>query len=491
MLIAGKTGAESPTARVRGVGGAGRAATARAARLVAVLVIGLGVWVAPEPPAVDPRAWHLLAIFIATVSGIMLKPLPMSAIAVTGLSVAVGTRTLTLNEALSGFSNSVVWLVMSAFAIALGFIKTGLGDRIAYRLVAWCGGSTLGLGYSLAATDFVLAPVIASNTARAGGVIFPILQSICRSTIETDPAGGRRTSAFLTLTALHANLLSSSMFLTAIATNPMIVQLAANQGIRISWGLWALAASVPGLLSFIVAPLIIRRLCPPGTDRTPEAAPLARAALARRGPMTRQEWTMAAIAVSLITAWILGPAIGLDSTVAALIGFSALLVTGVVNWNDVSRDHEAWNTFVWFSTLVMMATFLGQLGLIGWFSKGVSAQFAGVGWVRGFLGLSLVYFYSHYFFASTTAHVSAMYGPFLGVSLAAGAPPLLAAMVLGFFSSLYCGLTHYSTAPAPILFGNGYVPLTTWWKVGAVLSAVYIAIWLGVGGLWWRVLGIW
>jgi DASS family divalent anion:Na+ symporter len=188
---------------------------------------------------------------------------------------------------------------------------------------------------------------------------------------------------------------------------------------------------------------------------------------------------------------ILGLATGLDSTIAALAGLSALLVTGVLSWDDICRDHEAWNTFVWFATLLMMATFLGQFGLIKWFSGHVGFLFTGMGWVTSFLGLSLTYFYSHYFFASTTAHVSAMYGPFLAVALTAGAPPLLAALVLGFFSSLYCGLTHYATAPAPILFGSGYVPLRTWWGVGAVLSVVYIAIWIGIGVPWLRVLGVW
>ena len=106
-------------------------------------------------------------------------------------------------------------------------------------------------------------------------------------------------------------------------------------------------------------------------------------------------------------------------------------------------------------------------------------------------GLSLTYFYTHYFFASITAHTSAMYAPFLAVALGLGAPPLLAALVLGFFSSLFGGLTHYGTAPAPIFFGSGYVSLGTWWRVGAIVSLVEIAIWLGIGGAWWRVLGLW
>jgi DASS family divalent anion:Na+ symporter len=341
-------------------------AGAHPGRLLLVVTVGLLIWALPRPADVTPRAWQLLALFVATVLGIIVKPLPMGAIAVVGIAVAVGTRTLTLPEALSGFANATVWLVFAAFSIAAGFIKTGLGERIAYKLVSLFGSSTLGLGYSLAATDLILAPAIASNTARAGGVIFPILQSICKTALEADRERGLRTSAFLTLTAYHANLLTSAMFLTAIAFNPLIAQMASTQGVTITWSLWAYAAVVPGLLSLAVVPLVISRLSPPGVLKTPDAPALARAELLRRGPMTREERLMGLIATALISAWIFGSALGLDSTVAALMGLALMLLLGVLNWSDICRDHEAWNTFVWFATLLMMATQLGQLGLIYW-----------------------------------------------------------------------------------------------------------------------------
>jgi DASS family divalent anion:Na+ symporter len=281
------------------------------------------------------------------------------------------------------------------------------------------------------------------------------------------------------------------MFITAMVANPLSVALAANQGITITWGLWALAAAVPGAVSLIVVPLVIYRLCPPGAVKTPDAPVVARAALAGLGPVTRGERVMAAILVVLLGAWILGPAIGLDVTAAALMAVAALLLTGVLTWEDACCQHEAWNTFIWFATLVMMATYVGQFGFIAWFTEQVAALFPGLGWTAGLIGLSLIYFYTHYFFASITAHVSAMFAPFLAVALALGTPPLLAALVLAFFSNLFASLTHYGTAPAPILFGSGHVTLGTWWRVGALVSVVNVSIWLTIGAAWWRLLGLW
>ena len=196
--------------------------------------------------------------------------------------------------------------------------------------------------------------------------------------------------------------------------------------------------------------------------------------------------------LALLGTWLFGqPALGIDNATATLAALGLFLLTGVLRWEDVTSHREAWNTFVWFATLLMMATFLGELGITAWFTRQVSTVIGHTGWVAGFLALSLIYFYSHYFFASVTAHVSAMYAPFLAVALALGTPPLLAALVLGFFSALFSSLTHYGIAPAPIFFGTGYVSLELWWKVGAILAGVNIVIWLGLGGLWWKLLGYW
>ena len=201
----------------------------------------------------------------------------MGAMALTGIAAALVTRTLTITEALSGFSNVTLWLVVCAFFFAEGFIKTGLGARIAYMLVSWFGRSTLGLGYSLVATDLILAPATPSNTARAAGVVFPILQSISRTVIGTDPAKGRQTNAFLVLAVYQGTVITSAMFITAMVANPLVVQLAAAQNVALTWTSWAFAALVPGFVSLIIIPLVVYTVCPPGIVRTPEAPAMAKA----------------------------------------------------------------------------------------------------------------------------------------------------------------------------------------------------------------------
>ena len=461
-------------------------------RLCLAAGVGVVIWCLPAPERVNPEAWHLLAIFVATVVGIVLEPLPMGAVAVLGIAATTLTGTLSITDALSGFGNRVIWLVVIAFFIARGIIKTGLGARIAYLFMGRLGRKTLGLGYSMIATDLVLAPAIPSNTARAGAVVFPIVKSVAEA-YDSRPADGtaRRVGAFLIQSSFQGNLITSAMFLTAMAANPLAAQMAGDMGIEITWARWALAALVPGVISLLVVPLVLYRLYPPEVKETPRAAEMAKRRLAEMGKMKRDEWIVLGTFILLLALWILGKTLHVHSTVAALVGLSVLLVTRVLTWDDVLDERGAWNTFIWLSALVMMASFLSKLGMIAWFSDTVGGLFEGVGWLPAFLGLSLIYFYSHYFFASNTAHVSSMYAAFLGVAVAVGAPPLLAALVLGFFSNLFSSMTHYSTGPAPVLFGSGYVRLADWWKLGAVVSVVNIAIWLGIGGCWWKIMGLW
>jgi DASS family divalent anion:Na+ symporter len=193
----------------------------------------------------------------------------------------------------------------------------------------------------------------------------------------------------------------------------------------------------------------------------------------------------------LLLLWIFGRSLQVPSAVAALVGLTILLTTRVLSWEDVLQERGAWDTFLWLSTLVMMAGYLSELGLVGWFSGVIGGLFTGTGWLPAFVTLSLIYFYSHYFFAGNTAHISSMYAAFLAVALGLGTPPYLAALVLAFFSNLFSSMTHYGTGPAPVLFKAGYVPLADWWRLGAIVSVVNITIWLGIGGLWWKLLDIW
>ncbi|MDR3670195.1 MAG: anion permease [Holophaga sp.] len=439
------------------------------------------------------RGLHMFAIFLATIIGIIIRPLPMGAVAITGAAVCAFSGTLTISQSLSGYSETALWLIVVAFMFARGFIKSGLGTRIAYFFIRLLGKRTLGLAYGMAATEFVLGPLVPSNTARTAGVMMPIVRSLARAYgSNPDDGTARKIGAYLTMATFYIDLSISAMFLTAMAANPMTQKFAADFGIKITWGNWFIAGIVPGIVSLLVVPYVLYLLYPPEITHTPEAVEMANAKLKEMGPVSTTEWLMIGVFAIVLVMWVFGDAYwGIDGTTAALVGLGLLLITGVLKWSDVLSETNAWDVLFWTGTLIMMAGFLNKMGMIPWFSKVMAASMAGHSWKVAFLVLGLTYFYAHYFFASMTAHVGAMYAAFLGVSLACGAPPMLAALVLCFFSNLHASMTHYGTGPAAAMFGQGFVPIVTWWRLGFIISVVNIVIWVGVGGAWWKVLGLW
>ncbi len=456
-----------------------------------IFIFAISLWLLPIPFGLTAKGIHLFALFMATIVSIIIKVLPIGTIAILSLTVAMLTHTLSMEEALSGFSHDIVWLVVVSFFIAKGFIKTGLGARIAHLSLQLMGKSTLGLSYGMVLADLILAPAIPSVTARTGGILFPILSSLCKS-LGSEPftPSHRKIGAFLITMIFQSSVITSAMFVTSMAANPFITRLAGEAGIFISWGKWAIAALLPGLLSLLITPYLIYLLYPPEIRYHPYAKDFAKRKLQEQGKMRRKEWLMLLCFLSLLVLWIFGSSFGVTASQTAFIGVSFLLVSGVLEWQDIIEEKTAWDTFIWFGVLVTLSSYLNKLGLTYWFSQAIVGSISGYSWVVGFGCLSLLYFYSHYFFASSVAHVGAMYTPFLLVSLAIGTPPMLAAFILAFFSSLFGGLTHYGSGPAPLLFGSGYVPIGWWWKIGGIISIVNILLWGIIGVFWWKILGL-
>ncbi|MBP2665194.1 MAG: anion transporter family protein [Firmicutes bacterium] len=457
------------------------------------IIIGVGViiWLIPVPTGVKPIAWHTLAIFIATIVGLILSPIPIGAFSLLSLCVAALLKVATMNDLLVGFSSSAVWIAVGAFLLAKGFTKTGLGRRIALLLISRYGHSTLKLGYILAVSDLFFAPATPSNTARGGGIIYPVIKGINEVFDSSPGATARKVGAYLVQVEYQVCIVTSAMFMTAMVGNPLIPVFAQKiANVEITWMSWATGAIVPGLAALLVFPYLWYKIYPPDLKETPEAPIHAKAELAKK-KMSRDEKIMLAVFLGCLTLWATSQWTKLDSTHVALMGVCALVVSNVLTWKDCLDENGAWDTLVWVGALVILASVLAKHGLIAWFAKAVSASLVGISWPITLGVLIIVYLYTHYMFASLSAHITALYPALIAVAIAGGVPPVFACLVLAYFSDLCGSLTHYGAGVTPILFGSGYVDQATWWKLGFIASLVNLTLFCGVGAIWWKVLGYW
>jgi divalent anion:Na+ symporter, DASS family len=477
----------------------------------AVLLTGLAIYALPTPAGITDAAWRLLAIFLATIVGSIVRPVPGSAMVLLGIVAVMLTKAMPLSEAiartardadaleklrlkaaLGGYADPVVWLVLAAFFMSRAMIKTGLGRRIALLFIRAIGHRSLGLGYALVGTDFLLASVVPSNGARCGGITFPIAKSVAETYDSRPGETAGKLGAFLMTFIYQCEVIICAIFLTGQAGNLVIrnLTLQATQ-IDLSYTRWLLAGIVPGLVSLLVTGLLLYRFFPPEVTHTPAAREFAQKELNAMGRLAWQE------RVTLTTFVLIGLLWGttgwhhVDYSVVALVGICVLLLSSVLTWQDLITEYPAWDVFIWYGGMVRMAEALGETGITKKFAEAAGQFTSGWKWGAALAILALLYFYAHYAFASITAHALAMFTPFLVVVMAAGAPPALAALLLAYFSNLSAGLTHFGTTPGPIYFGTGYVSQQKWWQLGLLASVPNILIWASVGLLWWKLLGWW
>ncbi len=453
--------------------------------LIAVIVALL-----PTPEGLSVNAQYFFAVFLGVIAGLILEPIPPALIGLVGVSFcavfglvdesAKASRTW----ALSGFSNGVIWLIFAAFMFALGYKKSGLGKRIALLLVKKLGKTTLGLGYAVAFADGILSPFMPSNTARSAGTIFPIAINIPQMFGSTPDNEPRKIGSYISWVAIAATCVTSSMFLTALAPNLLAVSLVEkNIGISIDWGTWFSTLAIIMIPLFLLVPYITYIVYPPEQKVSPEAPAWAAKQLAEMGSITKKEVIMLCLGLLALVMWIFGKQIGVNGTVAAVAVLCLLVLFDVINWDDVISNKAAINVFIWFATLVAMASGLKKVGYLDWASGLISNWLVGMDPIMIGIVLLVLFFLFHYLFASVTAHTVALLPLFLGIAANLVPAEMLQpiAMLLVGSLGLMGIITPYATGPSPIWYGAGYITQATWWKLGLIFGAIYLGALVALG----------
>ncbi|MDL2059871.1 DASS family sodium-coupled anion symporter [Mesosutterella sp. AGMB02718] len=460
-------------------------------RWIVPVAVGLAIWFLPPPSGLDPKAIHMLGLFVGTIVGILCAPLPSGAIMMIALALSYFSGTLTLGQALSGLSSGTVWMIFSAYVLSLGFVQSGLGRRIAYLMLSKFGGSTTGIAYSLGVADLLMAPAMPSVTARSGGIILPVAKSIL-SVMGSGPGPtGRKIGDYLIMTCFQFTPITGALFLTGMAANPLCAKLAHDAlGIDISWGMWLWAALLPALICFAILPHVTRLLLRPTLNKTPEAKQLGRDKLSELGPMTRQEKLVGIGFVIALIGWATTMVTGYNANAIGLGVVAYLLIVGAIAWKDVLAEKAAWDTVIWFGVIISLAGGLTKLGFIKWMSASVAAQLVGADWLAAFVILGFAYIYLHYIFATASGHVAAMYVPFCAVAIGCGAPALMVAVCFGIFSNFMWGITEYAGGPGPIYFGQGYFERPRFYRINFLIVTLNVLLVFVTGLGWWKVIGL-
>lgn len=449
-----------------------------------IFAFGALIWFSPVPTGLEPQAWHLFAIFISAIFAVILKAMPIFTSSILALSVSVLSGTLTTKQAYSGFSEGFILLIIVAFLIARGVIKSGLGKRIAFLIIKRFGKSSLGLAYSIIAADMFISPAFPSNTARSG-VLYPIVNALAVDSGSKIADGTRKKlGSFLMMSSMAGLTLSSALWLTAMAANPAGAKMAKEFGVNITYGSWALGASVPVLVLFFLVPWVIFKIYPPEIKETPEAPTIAQEALEHMGPVHKNEYITAGTFFGMVFLWIMSGNLGLDKTAVAFLGLGILMLTNIFTLEDMRGEGNALSTLVWFAILFAMSVYLDKFGFMGWVGMHISDMIIGFSWPVVYVGLTIGYVLIHYFFVSQTAQMLALFSVFLGVAVTAGVPAELMALMLLFATNFNAIITPQGSSANVIYVGSGYIEPGEIYKVGAIITLINTVVFLTIGTAW-------
>ena len=462
------------------------------------LAVGVAIALLPAPAGLAPDAWYYFAAFAAVVLALITEPIPAAGVGLIGVTaIAVSGLAFTpaqlaqpgfklpaeaVKWALAGFANSTVWLIFAAFVFAMGYERTGLGRRISLLLVKRLGGRTLGLGYAIALSDLLLAPFTPSNTARSGGIIFPVIRNIPELYGSRPGGTERRVGAYLMWVAFATTCVTSSMFVTALAPNLFALDLIKKAtGVEVTWMQWFVGFLPVGGTLVLALPWLVYLLYPPEIRASADVPRWAAQELAKMGRVTARETTMAGLALMTLGLWVFGGAF-IDATMVALAGICLMLICGVVSWQDIAGNKPAWNVLAWFATLVVLADGLNKVGFIGWFGPGAAAFLAGHSPLFVMTALVALFFLSHYMFASLTAHTTAVLPAIAAAGAAVpGMPVRPFALLLVFSLGLMGVLTPYACGPAPVYYGSGFISQKDFWRLGLIFGAIFLGALLLIG----------
>lgn len=462
-------------------------------RHAAVVLVGVGIyWLVPRPEGIAPEGWQLLGIFAAAIAGLILRPLPGGAVLFLALVAAVWTGALSLEGALSGFATPAVWLVVGALLIAHVLIETSLAKRVALLFVRYFGASSKGVAFALILSDVTLATMIPSNTSRAGGVIMPITRSIAELYGSFPGASAKVLGTFLMVAVYQGEIAATAMFLTGQAGNFVAADVAGRlAGYELTWGRWAAAGSVPGMVSIAGIVWIVSKLLPPEIRHTPHAKQFAADELRKLGKMGWREWTTVGLVGLVCGLWITSSLHSIPVALASITGAGTLLLCGILRWQDAVRQHMVWDIMIWYGGVITLGRALSDSGVPSAFTEAIRGVLGDVTWLPMLAVAVPLYFFAHYGLASITMHFLTMYPVFLLLLLENGAPLGLAVFLFACLANLSAGLTHYGTVPSPIFYSQGYASFRQWWWAGFLVALWNLLVWCTVGSLWWKLLGIW
>ncbi len=432
----------------------------------------------PNYTVLSPVAVRMLVIFISTMVCIILEvcnPIVLLLLAVTCASLS---KTIDVKMGFSGFSNTVPWLLFIVLSLAKTISSSTLGLRLAYLFMKYFGGSIIGLSYSILLTEVVIGPLLPSNTARAASIGMPLVKSLSQYiSCNVKNVSEKTIGTYLSFLYICGNAMTSGLFLTAMLSNALVIDVVEPLGLHVTWMSWFKYMVIPYITFLLIVPFILQLIRKTNVKDLSKLKVLAANNYEELGAINNKEKLIILVFLGMLVLWILSEFINIPIMTTALIGLSIFIFTGILNIKDILSSYGTFSSVMLLGLIISLVNCLIDLKVIDWFSTIISNSVCDFSKTTVFILLTIIYYFAQYFFTSESSKIMALFAPFLSAGIAIGIDAKVLAITLTAFSSASDVLGSYVCPSALTFYSSGYLTLKQWMYYGIIIAVCFLLIW--------------
>jgi len=445
------------------------------------------MWFVPLE-GMDELTRKTLGLMLFTVVLWITRPIFPALTALLFMIIAWGLELTIFKTAFSGFTNTTAWFVWGALVIAFAIKETRLDLRFARFLATKTPASTKGVLGSYYVLSFLLTYIMPSTTARVASTA-----PIAAAQIETlDVPLKSRAGKMLMTSLVTWNSYNGALLLSGGSTIVTAWGILSGLGMSITWAQWWLYLIGPGLVAMVVNFIVNLLIFRPEPAKVADGAgvrKIAKAELAKLGPMTAREKRLAAILAITIILWATESFHGIETAFICCMCGITLCMPGI-GVLDAKRAMSGigWDSVVFVAAALSIGTVTEATGVADIIKQILSYILTfGESEFLFLLMMLVLGFIGRLVLRNGSANVAVLLAPAILLAQSLGYNPLYVGL---FFALSLGGIFMYQNTPSMIAYDYGTFEEPDFMLASLARYAGLIALITFAYFIWWPLLGV-
>lgn len=436
----------------------------------------------PTFNGLNPAGQRALAVFSLVLTLWVTHLLPLSVTSLLGIALLPLLNVMSIEYTFSLFGSKAIFFILGALILASGLYQTGLGSRLAFKIISFSGNSPLKLLYGILFAAASLSLIMPEHAVAA--LLFPIVLEIAVS-LGLKPLESNY-GKLLFLTMAWGTVIGGITTYLGGARNLLAVGLLEKHyGISVGFFEWIKYSWPLPFLLLIVFAVIIAKFADIDIKDTSRSLRKLKAKAEARGSITGAEKRLGIILGAVVISWLFFSNL-INIAVSALLGGVAIVAFKVVSWKEV-EEYVNWGVILMYGGAIVISSSLVETGVTDWMADRFFSQLQ----LLPFLFIVLLAIFTSILTegVSNIASVAVILPFAFSAAEAYSLNPVLLTLSVALSGGL-AFMLPMGTPPNAIAFSSGYFEIKDALKWGLVLKVIGWLIYILVARFYWPLIGL-